>query len=169
MVDRPLRRQIHLNRLSQETGPPLCTSGPAGTITANGCGSAGADNRIVCNFNGKSLKFSFTRAIQPPLLSSIEYKFTSGTPVEELAKYVSSQYPNAGPAQAIQQPSHGIPNCCVTWRWELDTNLSLFLIQEPSMPNNPQYILALGSSDILTRENQIIKQQQLNVNPKPKF
>jgi transaldolase len=26
MVDRPLRRQIHLNRLSQEVGPPLTTS-----------------------------------------------------------------------------------------------------------------------------------------------
>jgi hypothetical protein len=159
-----------------------------GIVVSNGCGRSqtvanqreaqGTDvlecDIVVNHHVAKSLKFFFTQAIQPPLLSSIEYTFSSGTPLGEMAKYVSSQYPNARPPKAIQQPSHGVPNCCITWKWELDdgastTNLSLFLIQEPTMPNDPHYVLALGSSDILTRENQIIKQQQLNVNPKPKF
>jgi hypothetical protein len=160
--------------------PVMCPGGPAGMVAADGCDDTihsvvpTGRNDILCNFNGKSLKFVFTRAIQPPLLISIEYTFSSGTPSEAMVEYVSSQYPHvAGP-----DPFPLNRRCSGCFRWWLTDELVLTLVPTIAGPGpyqampgtgGPWYDLALGSANLQERENQIIKQQQLNVNPRPKF
>jgi hypothetical protein len=100
---------------------------------------------------------------------SIEYMFASGTPSEALVEYVSSQYPHvAGPEPF--PPNRGCSGC---FRWWLTDELVLTLTPTVNsmlmQAGAYQYDLALGSANLQERDNQAIKQQQLNVNPKPKF